>query len=150
MTIFFDVDGVLNCKADWRNPFSINDSCLRVFAKLVHRLEKKGQVNLVLASTWRVGISEDGNDSPQIQNLKGKLFQYGLSISGTTPNTTMKSREEEISYYARRHDVENYIILDDDGSLYLHPGEIPLYVTDYRTGLTEKDIRPILKMTQAL
>lgn len=150
MTIFFDVDGVLNCKADWQKPFSVNPSCLKVFAEIIHRLGKKENVDLVIVSTWRVGISSTGSDSPQIQNLTGKLSQYGLFISGATPNTLTKSREEEISYYARRHGISHYLILDDDESLYLHPKDIPLYVTDYHTGLTEKDIRPIMQLLSGI
>lgn len=147
MTIFFDVDGVLNCEADWQRPFTINKRCVRAFAHIVEKLQKRELVQLVIISTWRAGIGKE-DDSPQMKNLKDCLAEYSLTIVGSTPDSAGKTREEEIKYYIRRNNVKRYLILDDDESLYDGPKKIPLYIVNYKTGLTEADVKPVLKTTK--
>ena len=49
MYIFLDIDGVLNCKADWNKPYTINNKCLDNFIGLCKALSKKyGIVKIVL------------------------------------------------------------------------------------------------------
>ena len=40
--IFFDVDGVLNRKSDWKQSFTLNPECIEVFGVLHKRLQKAG------------------------------------------------------------------------------------------------------------
>ena len=145
MTIFFDVDGVLNTKADWQYKYVINPDCVRAFAELVKALSKSMPVQLIICSTWRAGIGSDGNDSRQMQNLSKALSAYGLKISGSTPLSN-KDRQAEIEYFIRRNNIQNYLILDDDPSLFTSPETLTLYVPDYHTGLTMADLKPIIKM----
>ena len=56
-----------------------------------------------------------------------------------------KSRQDEIEYYIRRNGINDYIILDDDKSLYTDISKVNIYITDYLTGLTDKDIKKVLK-----
>ena len=56
-----------------------------------------------------------------------------------------KSRQDEIEYYIRRNGINDYIILDDDKSLYMDISKVNIYITDYLTGLTDKDIKKVLK-----
>ena len=56
-----------------------------------------------------------------------------------------KSRQDEIEYYIRRNGINDYIILDDDKSLYTDISKVNIYVTDYLMGLTDKDIKKVLK-----
>ena len=57
MYIFLDIDGVLNCKADWNKPYTINNKCLDNFVKLCKDLSKKyGVVKIVLTSSWKEGF----------------------------------------------------------------------------------------------
>ena len=77
-------------------------------------------------------------------NLSVKLEEYGLYIEDSTPITS-KTRQEEIEYYIRRHNIVEYIVLDDDESLFPWPERINLYLTDYNNGLTDKDVKMILK-----
>lgn len=141
MHIFLDIDGVLNCKSDWRNPYTINPKCLDTFVKLIKQLE---DVKIILTSTWRVGFSLTGNHSGQIKSLMSNLAANGITISGYTP-VTDKGRQAEIEYYIRRNNVREYIVLDDDETLFSNPEKINLYLTDYRTGLQDKDIKIIIK-----
>lgn len=144
--IFFDVDGVLNKESDWRNKFYIDEYCVDVFAKLCGKIKhKKGSVSLVLISTWRAGISKSGTDSEQIRGLTDKLRARGLTITGQTP-VSNKGRQAEVEYYIRRNPVDEYIIIDDDLSLFEEPDKLAIYAPNYKTGLIDSDIKKILKI----
>ena len=41
---------------------------------------------------------------------------------------------------------EEYLVLDDDESLFPYPERINLYLTNYKTGITESDIRKLKKI----
>lgn len=92
----------------------------------------------MLISTWKEGFNKD-NNSPQIQHLIDTLSIYGLTINDKTISVKGKTRQEEIEYYIRRNNIKDYIILDDDISLYNDISKINIYIVDYHTGCTEKD-----------
>lgn len=145
MYIFLDVDGVLNRESDWKKPFTINENCLRLFASFDKELKAS---HIILSSTWRVGYTNTGIMSERGNSLAEKLAGYGLKIEGSTP-VSDKTRQEEIEYYIRKHNITSYIVLDDDESLYPWPNRINLYLTDYKTGLTERDIKKLKRICQA-
>ena len=70
--------------------------------------------------------------------------EMGIHIEGATPISN-KSRQEEIEYYIKRNGIKEYLVLDDDESLFPRTADINLYLTDYRKGLTEHDVNKILK-----
>lgn len=141
MYYFLDVDGVLNCESDWERPFSINLECLKNFITL---LEKDKDPHIILSSTWRVGYTNTGIVSSKSNNLMKMLEEFGFRIEGTTP-VSNKTRQEEIEFFIRRNNVTDYIVLDDDDSLFPRPSEINLYITDFRKGLTDNDVKRIIK-----
>ncbi len=141
MHVFLDVDGVLNKESDWRNKYSIDMSCVHALGTLC---EEIGPVRIILISTWRAGIGKNG-DTVQIDSLRNALARVGLSIDGQTP-ISGKGRQAEIEYYIRRNSVSKYIILDDDRSLFYDPDKMNLYTPDYKTGLTQKDVKAVAKM----
>lgn len=144
--IFLDVDGVLNKESDWRNKFYLNASCVKVFGELCRKLEKiYGEVRTVLISTWRAGISKSGTDAEQINSLDKILAQEGIRIYASTP-VTDKGRQAEVEYYIRRNQVSEYIIIDDDLSLFDNLDKVKIFVPDYRTGLVKGDIKKIVKI----
>ena len=133
-TIFFDVDGVLNKESEWSHRTALNKDCLDAFQELFTLLRKKGyqKVEAVIISTWRGGRSgkgESGSDAPQYQALERELSKRGIEIAGATPIT----------------EKEDYVILDDDRSLFEAPERLELYSPDYRTGLTRQDAKAIVK-----
>ena len=149
MTIFLDIDGVLNTQSDWRKPFTINPNCLKAFIQLVKEIEKKhGKVEIILTSTWRNSLAKNNNNelvSGKTNILEETFKKNGLKIHGTTP-VSNKTRQEEIEYYIRRNNITHFITIDDDLSLFTNPITVNLYLTDYTTGLTSKDIKKILKL----
>lgn len=138
MYYFLDIDGVLNKESDWKRPFILNDSCVQCFSKII---KKDKSPHIILSSTWRAGYSNKGEKSSG--NQLSKLEEYGITIEDITPISN-KTRQEEIEYYIRKNAVKNYIILDDDESLFPWPDRINLYLTDYKTGLTEMDVKKIV------
>ncbi len=141
--IFFDVDGVLNCKTDWVRRFTLNPVCISAFENLKDLIGKKYTPIFILTSTWRAGKGISDNTT-QYNMLKNTLLGHGISISGTTP-VSDKGRQREIEYYRKRFcdNSEHYLVLDDDESLFEHPESIRLYITDYKVGLTIQDIKKI-------
>lgn len=139
MYYFLDIDGVLNKESDWRKPFTLNDSCVSCFAEII---KKDSSPHIILSSTWRAGYTNKGEKTSDDQF--SKLSEYGITIEGTTPISS-KTRQEEIEYYIRKNSVKDYVILDDDESLFPWPERINLYLTDYKTGLTGKDARTIIR-----
>ena len=145
--IFFDVDGVLNCKADWIARFSLNRNCLDAFGELHRALSEKYLPVYIISSTWRAGKGDmKSNDAAQYEMLTDRLLAYGIKVSGSTPISS-KGRQREIEYYLRRNcgDTDNYLVLDDDVSLFERPEEIHLFCTDHNTGLTRENVKQIKK-----
>ena len=142
MYYFLDIDGVLNKESDWRVPFAINPECAACFAML---LKKDKDPHVVLSSTWRHGITNSGIKAPKDNNFLEKLEKYGIIIEGSTPISN-KTRQEEIEYYIRRNGIKDYLVLDDDESLFPRPEDICIYLTNYKAGLTVADVRAIQKM----
>ena len=143
--VFFDVDGVLNCKTDWISKFTINSTCIRNFAVLKQELQKMYIPVFIITSTWRAGKGQSGeNNAMQYDMLQKKLSEYGIEIFGSTP-VSDKGRQREIEYYRKRFcdNSEHYLVLDDDESLFEHPESIRLYITDYKVGLTMQDVKKI-------
>ncbi len=141
MYYFLDVDGVLNKESDWRIPFSVNEDCLRNFATLI---KADSDPHIILSSTWRAGYTNTGIMSARGSSLSERLMRYNITVEDTTP-VSNKTRQEEIEYYIRRHNIASYVVLDDDESLFPNRDRINLYLTDYKTGLTEKDIKALRK-----
>ncbi|MCQ2548796.1 MAG: HAD domain-containing protein [Lachnospiraceae bacterium] len=128
MYYFLDVDGVLNKEADWDKPFTVNPDCLSCFRKL---LSYDKHPFIVLSSTWRANLD---------------IISSYITVEDVTPNTGgRKTRQEEIEYYIRRNNIQNYLILDDDESLFPEKEKIDIFFTDYKKGLTDSDVKQIVK-----
>ena len=137
--IFLDIDGVLNKELDWIHPFTINNENLKVFCSLCSKLQKNKHISIVLISSWRTA-----GDIPDLIKLRETLSGRGIKIIGSTPATD-KGRQAEVEYFIKRNGIKDYIIIDDDISLYDTPEHINIYVPNYRKGLTNSDIKAICK-----
>ncbi|MCI9128492.1 MAG: hypothetical protein HFG28_15275 [Eubacterium sp.] len=137
MVIFLDLDGVVNCEADWAHPYTVRMECVKSLSVLVKALK----ADVVLASSWRTGWVRGGKCTPQIENLKYTFSLHGIEISGRTAN--LGNRSYEIADYCHRHDVASYLILDDDLSLFTSTERV--YNVNAKTGLTNHDVRVIIK-----
>lgn len=137
MVIFLDLDGVINCKADWPHPYTIRPKCVQYLAVLVKALDAE----IVLSSSWKTGWVRYGKCTPQIENLKQMFSVQGIEISGRTSD--LGDRSLEIDDYCYRHGVTDYLIMDDDLSLFTSQKNI--YKVNEKKGLTDHDVKAILK-----
>lgn len=140
--IFLDIDGVLNTSSEWKRMYSLNSNCIRNFAEFINKT--KTEVRIVLTSSWRTGFSYNQKSLPHIIALEQELAKYALKLYGKTPVSKDNSREKEIADYIDIYDVKDYIIVDDDISLFPNTKQ-RLYITDARTGFTTKDIKILLR-----
>jgi hypothetical protein len=145
MYVFLDVDGVLNTEADWaRKVYSLDSKCVDSFCKLLNSLNEP---KVVLSSTWRNGIARDGTTAVHIDDLIKALKPSGIKSLDKTGIAPDGSRTKEIEHYLRRHTEDSYIILDDDPELFEQRENTPhLYLTSSKTGLTDTDVKRILKL----
>ena len=134
MIIFLDIDGVLNqLQKDY-----VDGECVKNLAILVEKLNAR----VVLISTWRLGYTHERRFcSPQIKILLDKFYTYDLEIYSRT-GKLLDNRTDEIMTYLQR-DNDDYIILDDDASLYTNHDN--LYLVNHKTGLTMRDVKKISK-----
>ena len=142
VTIFLDIDGVLNRSEQWRVLYSLHDECIRYFCEFVNAV--KGEV--VLISSWKDGFiaSLDEGNTGQIKELERRLAVYGVSIKGKTVSYPGKKRDFEIGRYIAYNKIESYIIIDDDTHEYAEVSEHNYFI-DAKTGFSKKDIRKCMK-----
>ena len=81
------------------------------------------------------------NQTPQIQELQTKLAEYGCTIFSRTKD--LGNRQKEIIDYLSYHDVDYYVIIDDDKSEYLGFELGGVYLSDAETGFTSRDVKKI-------
>ncbi len=142
MVIFLDIDGVLNREQDWVCKYAIHEPCVKSLSEIAKKL---GCCEIILSSTWRACDNGGNENEPDFyKNLKNMLRIYGLNIAGVTP-VSSHSREDEILYYAKRHECGKYLVIDDDQSMFNTPSNIPLYICNHKTGLTSSDINSAFK-----
>ena len=110
-------------------------------------MDKLDHPSVVLSSTWRNGIARDGSTAVHVDDLIAALAPAGITCLDRTALSPDGMRSKEIDYYLRRHNVSDYLILDDDTTLF-EKGRATenLYVTDAGTGLTMSDVAKIIRM----
>lgn len=119
MYVFFDVDGVLN-NINSKKLYTLDNSCVEAFAKYIkHNCPNP---KLIIISSWRNGFEKDySNCSEPIKRLIDALKPHGLTITDKTMNAPDKDRAKEIMHYLKWHDMDSFIIVDDDASEYKTP-----------------------------
>lgn len=159
LTIFLDIDGVLNrypdrdnlgiyleeyerytdifekrYKLDWMFP-----PCIYAFRTYVEKLRLSGiEVNCILSSAWRIIYSIEKMNRVFEDRGFGKNFIIDRTPSGMT-------RGEEISHSIEEHSIKNYIIIDDEPCHIYQKDN--LYQTGMQTGFTEEDIDKIYNLS---
>jgi hypothetical protein len=116
--IFLDVDGVLNCihsKSRCCGYIGIDNDKVKRLRKIVEATGAK----IVLTSTWKLHWIRDlhlKDEQDESGNyLDRKLRRENLFIMDkTTEEKNIAHRGEGIYNYLQHHNVENWIVLDDD------------------------------------
>lgn len=149
--VFLDVDGVLNneryivkCYKKHHKPMHMNHvpfdpRCLNNLMILVQTLEHNNyEVKIILSSTWRLSEID-------YEIVNARLAEYGLKLSGKTPNLRA-IRGEEIQDFLKDKIYENIIILDDDIFDIKEYFPNNIVRTNFKLGLTKNDVNKALKI----
>ena len=142
MVIFLDIDGVLNKEIQWKHMFTLDKACVDNFCKFASGIH----ANIVLTSTWKNGFisSLNENNSKPIKQLELFMQEYDLKIIGCTPSLTGRTRDKEIERYIYLNNINHYIVIDDDKTLFQNTNQY-YYFTNSITGFTKEDIRKCRK-----
>jgi hypothetical protein len=142
--LLLDMDGVMNGHERWPNGYcGIRYDCVE---NLNIILAAHPDMKIVISSAWRYMIL--GLDV----SIKG--FEYILLVAGvnaygrvwghTCSDEAIPSRAEQIKQYIIKHDVKQYVVLDDMSDEDL-AGEIPnLIRTDPKEGLTREKAAEVI------
>lgn len=145
--IFLDIDGVLNSDKFYERCTSKGMIWVerRIDPDAVKRLKiivDETNAEIVVTSTWR-RVSDD------MSLLERHLRAQQLQVFDKTP-MLYKSRGDEISAWFKIKPSfrdANYVILDDDADMTIHIDH--LVQTNYKTGLTDEDVRKAIKILNA-
>ena len=142
--VFLDIDGVLNtfeslrlCKESGGRPHTHSgwsSACLTALERLLDTTDAR----VVISSVWRLVSKE--------HLIMGYHFNHWLGdrVVGHTkdlysPGEDRTLRGQEIQEWLDEHDVESYVILDDDSDML--DSQAPFFVqTSMQTGLTEEHV----------
>ena len=147
-TLFLDIDGVLNStqqvvsrnrygSTPWR-PY--RDECCKIaLSNLEELVELVPDLQIVISSVWRLDRT--------VEELQELFRDWGFSkseiIVGKTPVIYRPGesvpRGEEIQRYCRKHNIENYCIVDDDSDM-LGCQKHRFVKTDHRNGFLWTDM----------
>ncbi len=146
--IFLDIDGVLNCASTKRrlrgSPFVDDDKLL-----LLKDLVEKTGAELVLSSTWRLGLlyPDVAAFTVDTDALIAELAEYGLRLYDHTPKLSDRQRGHEIAaWLAENPEVEKFVILDDDSDM-AHLKE-HLVQTSWIAGLQTVHVEKAIKLLE--
>ena len=126
--IFLDIDGVLNhaCTHEMcEGCIGVDQDNLEAFQRLVEESSKEEETKIVLSSSWRVGVDQDGREIPNhYKYLTERLDSVGLSIYDETP--FLKDEDDGFRWEERRGyeiiewlethkelGISPYVVLDD-------------------------------------
>lgn len=131
--IFLDVDGVLNCRTDFKK----SSLCLdKVKVKRLHKIVKTTKASIVLSSTWR-----------KFYDHCDYLVEHGVKFMDKTPTNIRETwsgnyvrRGEEINKWLKSHHVDKYVIIDDNSDMLEY--QLPFFVqTSFETGLLDEHVK---------
>lgn len=139
--LFLDIDGVLNCTTTKEKSKSGGRGIDPLKVELLYLIRLHTDCVFVLSSDWR--YSPDA-----ISEVQYHLPLYGCvqlqDVTQTTEGFSYQSRGQEIQQYLHAHpEITHYAIVDDYAD-FLEGQEDYLFLTDYKTGLTEEIANSII------
>ena len=147
-TIFLDIDGVLNhIGTHTRCPsgaWGIDEKKVLLLKEIVDATGAK----LVVTSTWKLDFENGGKDWKYLLNkirYRGKMDIYDVTKEN---GGELARRGDGITNWLNSHDVESFIILDDEMFPDYKYYNLEPYIikTDIRYGLTKDHVDLAIKM----
>lgn len=144
--IFLDFDGVItSLKSKWRLMPDKMD--------LVRRICEETDAKIVISSSWRMADLKNTISyitcpiAPYVDGNPYSLVEFTIGVTDFLFKDNDKSpRGDEIKAWLDSHpNVEDYIILDDNGFDF-YDFQLPHYIeTSYETGISEDDVEKAIK-----
>ncbi len=153
--IFLDIDGVLNNTKDVKKYRLFLKGERRVlidiepffyFKRLLQEIEKeKLEVKIVISSSWRLGTT-----ASDWKLLFKHYFNDDNIILGRTIHLEDDRGKEILNFLQlideEKETVEDYIVIDDDiEDIIGYVGKKRIVKTSIKRGLTNKDVRKIIR-----
>lgn len=142
--IFLDIDGVMNNDRliEQFGCDAIGDN----FVDLLKEIVDKTKAKIVLSSTWRL-FQKSRKIVQATLNSKGMEF-IDCTIDGQDFKNGIRKklghhveRREEIQEWLNRHEVGDFVILDDDSDAEIKGH---FFQTDFENGLTQKHVDDVI------
>jgi hypothetical protein len=111
--IFLDIDGVLNSAHNWPEN-NLEDRLITNLKTIIDETNAE----IVLSSSWKNFFDENVNTTHKLGLELLRVFnEKGLTIKDITPYPASRytsKRGLEIKTYIDSHDIDNYVVIDDD------------------------------------
>lgn len=121
------------------NHVPFDPKCLNNLMILVQTLENNNyRVKIILSSTWRLSEID-------YEIVNARLAEYGLKLSGKTPNLRAIRGEEIMSYLSDKF-YNDIIILDDDINDIINFYPHNVIKTNFKTGFTKSCLNKAIKL----
>lgn len=140
MLIFLDIDGVMVPAAGWKTPELLEDG----FPMFTQRAVKA--LRSMLSAQTCIILSTSHRDRFSIDKWKQIFEKRGLHIEHLdrlpSSNAHGKRKDEILQWFSSHQRPENFLIIDDDKSLYDLPRDLKdhLVVTSSLIGLTPEKL----------
>jgi len=139
--IFLDFDGVITIPPKWY----LNAGKIKWIKKIVDETDAK----IVVSSSWRMDSVEDTIDKmigrPK-RCPRNKMLYWLIDNLYDVTHTYKGLRGQEIKdWLNERNDIENYVIIDDDGD-FLDEQLYHFVQTNYEDGITEVETIRAIKV----
>lgn len=111
--IFLDIDGVLNSAHNWPEN-NLDDRLITNLKTIIDETNAE----IVLSSSWKNFFDENVNTTHKLGlELLRAFNEKGLTIKDITPYPASRytsKRGLEIKTYIETHEIDNYVVIDDD------------------------------------
>lgn len=138
-TMFLDIDGVLATDTEYsrsrkkywekhdeaknlRIPYPFNPTCIKVFNKIMSEMD----IQIVISSDWRTHWTiEELTEIFKYNGITHFPIDYTPVIGGMWDHLE-RVRAAEIDTYITKHNIQNYVVVDDLNLGYYFPGKFVL------------------------
>ena len=126
--IFLDFDGVItHPKSNWR----IDPKKLNLIIKIIQETSAK----IVITSSWKRNKTLEVFKNKYLRGFNPLFVESIVSLT----RDLSPCRGEEIQYYLNIHEVDSYVILDDDSDM-LESQLLNFVQTDTYFGISEREV----------
>lgn len=115
--LFLDIDGVLNILSEGRDKYG--QIFNKHFEDNLHKIVETTGADIVISSTWRLSGLDFIRNMWKERGIAGNVIDV-------TPTTKERIRGVEIDMWLKRHDVDTYVIIDDDSDML--PEQMPYFI----------------------